>query len=121
MPILRAVLMTRQAISPRLAIRIFLNMARASERNVVVLLPRILELLVTKERERPRNADTRGMRHDDFVDIATLGCDERIEEAVFVGLGVGRDLFRIVDIRTVNDLHRTLRTHQDRKSTRLNS
>ena len=30
MPILRAVLMTRQAISPRLAIRIFLNMA-ASE------------------------------------------------------------------------------------------
>ena len=28
MPILRAVLMTRQAISPRLAIRIFLNMRR---------------------------------------------------------------------------------------------
>jgi hypothetical protein len=49
MPIFFAVLMTRQAISPRLAIRIFLNMIvglAGSERDVAVLAPRVLELLV---------------------------------------------------------------------------
>src|SRR3954447_12488669 len=75
MPILRAVLMTRHAISPRLAMRIFLNMAKApppcglarrialnvaalrpSQRNVVVLLPRIFQILGFEQRERAADA-----------------------------------------------------------------
>src|SRR6056297_2991184 len=44
MPILRAVLITRQAISPRLAIRIFLNIWRSFFR----------DLKTTKRRARPR-------------------------------------------------------------------
>ena len=73
-----------------------------------MLLPRNLEFLVAKKRERPRDAGPRGMRRDDFVDIAAFGRDERIEEAVFVSLGVGRDLFRILDIGPVDDLDRAL-------------
>ena len=56
------------AVGPRLASR--------SQRNVVVLLPGILEVLVAQHPERPRHAAAGRMRHDHLVDIAALGGDE---------------------------------------------
>src|SRR6478752_5048614 len=58
MPIILAVLMTRQAISPRLAIRIFSNMflSPRSQRDVPVLAPRVFEFLVAQHHQRAADA-----------------------------------------------------------------
>ena len=58
-----------------------LNSGRASgsaalQRNVVVLLPGILQVLVAQHPERARHAAAGRMRHDHLVDIAALGGDE---------------------------------------------
>ena len=50
---------------------------RLSQRNVVVLLPGVLELLVAQHRQHPRQALAGRVRHDHLVDIAALGGDER--------------------------------------------
>src|SRR3954463_44257 len=112
MPMRRAVLMTRQAISPRLAIRIFENMVAApSEREVVVLLPGILELLVLQHGESPGDATPGPMGHDDVVDIAAAAGDERGRELLAVFLGALLDLLRIADVGAEDDLHGALRPH----------
>src|SRR5678816_2006560 len=81
MPNRFAVLMTRQAISPRLAIRIFLSIrCGRSERNVAVLAPRIVDLLRGEHRQRPADALPRLVRLDHVVDVATRAGDERIGE-----------------------------------------
>src|SRR5690606_16758785 len=115
MPILRAVLMTRQAISPRFAIRIFLNMyvflVRRSERDVAVLAPRILELLVLEHRQRAAHTLARLVRHDHVVDEAARARHERVGEALLVhGFALG-DLLGVVLFLAEDDLHRTLRAH----------
>ena len=55
-----------------------------SQRNVVVLLPGVLDGLVAQHVERAADAPARGARQDHLVDIAALGGDERIGEAVLV-------------------------------------
>src|SRR5579863_10312566 len=73
MPMRRAVRITRQAISPRLAMRIFLNMravvdpSSALKRDVGVLLPGIAQLLLAQHGERAADAPARAVRHDDVV------------------------------------------------------
>src|SRR4051812_3288765 len=104
MPMRRAVLMTRQAISPRLAIRIFVNMAAPSEREVVVLLPGILELLVLQHGESPGDAAPGSMGHDHVVDIAAVAGDKRRRELLAVLLGTLLDLFRIADVGAKDNL-----------------
>src|SRR5262245_8086058 len=108
MPMRRAVRITRQAISPRFAIRIFLNM---SERDIRVLAPRVRELLVLQHRERPADPPTRLARHDNVVDVAAVSGDERVGELLSVLLGALGDLLWIAEVLAENDLHRALRPH----------
>src|SRR5262249_45149856 len=116
MPRRRALRMIREAISPRLAIKIFLNVplrraGMASERNVVVLLPRVLERFRAQHRESPADASASGMRHDHVVDESAMTGDERIGELVAVLLGAGLDLGLIPDVAAEYDLDRALRPH----------
>src|ERR1700712_4350078 len=110
MPILRALLMTRQAISPRLAIRIFLNMflsfdAKRSEGNVAVLAPRVLDLLVAQHRERAADALARLVRLDHVVDVAARAGHERVGEAGLVFGLAGGKLGRVVLVLAEDDFH----------------
>src|SRR5574337_986049 len=118
MPILRAVLMTRQAISPRLAIRILVNMSwrpRRSKRNVVVLAPRVIQFLLPQHGQRAGDALAGGVGHDHVVDEAASTGHERVGELFLVlGFALGQ-LFRIALFLAEDDFHRALR-----KSTRLN-
>src|SRR3546814_866420 len=103
MPMRRAVLMIRQAISPRLAIRIFLNMPQSlpaprSERNVVVLLPRVLELLVAQHGEGPADAAAGVARLDDVVEIAARCRHEGVGELLPVLLGARLDLRGVAQV-----------------------
>ncbi len=96
-------------------------MALLSQRNIIVLLPRILELLVAQHGQRPRDALARRMRHDHLVDIAALGGDEGRQKALLIfGRTLG-DLGRIVDIGAEDDLDRALGAHhlQSAPSARL--
>jgi len=45
-----------------------------------------------------RRAAAGGVRHDDIVDVAALGGDERREETVLVFLGAGGDLAGITNV-----------------------
>src|SRR5258708_1083819 len=109
----RAVRITRQAISPRLAIRIFLNIVsslsptppqrarrtdrppptpaawappspalreRGLERDVVVLLPRVLELFAAQHMEGAAEAPAGRPRLDHIVDEAAARRDEGVGE-----------------------------------------
>src|SRR5262249_37942972 len=71
-PMRRAVRITRQAISPRLAIRILRNIGgrwtASSQRDVIVLLPRVGELLVAQHVEGATEAAPRRRRLDHIVD-----------------------------------------------------
>src|SRR5690606_16570653 len=104
MPMRRAVRITRQAISPRLAIRIFLNMPPPgrSERNVPVLAPRVVELLVLQHRQRAAHALARLVRHDDVVDETARAGHERVGEARLV-LGLARGDLRGVVLLAAED------------------
>src|ERR1700689_1784089 len=109
--------MIRTAISPRLAIRIRLNInlpwlpgfyteSRARELtarssrcrrpfskwNVAVLAGRILFALVGERLQRADQLGTRIMRHDHFIYIAQLGGLERIRESLAIVLGQTRAL-----------------------------
>src|ERR1044071_9175485 len=66
----------------------------ASERNVIVLLPRILELLVAKLAQPHRHPLPGRMRHDHLVDEAHARGHERVGEALFIFAGVLGDLRR---------------------------
>src|SRR6266446_6589878 len=147
MPVLRAVLMTRQAISPRLAISILLNMispsfgwsseagpssshphgagsagpsggapwgqersdwGAPSQRNVPVLAPRVLDLLVAQHHERATDALARFVRLDHVVDEASRSGHERVGKALLVFSLARRELHRIVLVLAKDDLHRAL-------------
>src|SRR4030095_9514886 len=72
MPSFFAVLMTRQAISPRFALRIFLNLCvcPASERHVPVLAPRVLEFFLAQHHQAAADSLAGLARQDHVVDIA---------------------------------------------------
>ena len=63
----------------------------ASERDVAVLLPRVLDLLVGQPAQRLGDAAAGAVRHDHVVDEAALGGDERVGEALAIFLGAGLD------------------------------
>src|SRR4029078_3225870 len=101
MPIRCALFMTRQAISPRLAIRIFLN---TLQRDVAVLAPGVLDLLVAQHRERPADPPAGLVGHDHVVEKAAVPGDKRIRELLAV-LGLARrELRRIVLFLAEDDL-----------------
>src|SRR5262245_60578054 len=122
MPIPRAALMSRQAISPRLAIRIFLNMAASgrvddvssspdrelSERNIAVLAPGVLQLLVPEHGERPADAFAGLVGHDHIVDEPAVAGDERVGKLLLVFFLPGGDPRRVSLLVTKDDLHGAL-------------
>src|SRR5579863_5293957 len=108
MPMRLAVRITRQAISPRLAIRSFLNMApgEASQRDVIVLLPRVGELLVAQHRQCPAEAAAGRRGLDHIVDKAAPGGDKRVGEFLAVFLGARVDLGLVLEVGAEDDLDR---------------
>ena len=62
---------------------------RGSQRDVPVLAPRVLHLLVAQHREAPADPLARLVRHDHVVDVAAAAGDERIGELLAV-LGLAR-------------------------------
>src|SRR5580698_9514765 len=58
-----------------LAMKIGNKRIKPLQRNIVVLLPGIIELLVAQHRQHAREALAGGVGHDDFVDIAAFGGD----------------------------------------------
>src|SRR5215469_3814424 len=163
MPMRRAVRITRQAISPRLAMRILENIrwplsrlrervapgaarrrvrvrgasyphppiaarwappspalrergfsvvpSRSSQRDVIVLLPRVGELLVAQHVERAAEAAARRARLDHVVDKAAAGSNKGISELLAVFLRAGIDLRGVAEIGAEDDLDRALRPH----------
>ena len=51
------------------------------------------------------------VRLDHFVDVATLGGDERIGEALLILVDARFDLLRVTKLGAVDDLGRPLGTH----------
>src|SRR5512145_879653 len=78
----------------------------SSQRNVVVLLPRILELLVPEHRERAADALARRVRQDHVVDEAAGAGDEWVGEFLAVFLGAVGDLLLVADVGAEDDLDR---------------
>src|SRR5688572_30322344 len=133
--------MTRKAISPRFAIRTFLNkfcpcgyhgctaeVAKhqespavrasaldASERNVSVLFRGILVALGLQRLERINESRPRVARIDDVVEISSTGRDVRVRELLPVLLDLSFSCRRFVrtlrDFLPEEDFHRTLWSH----------
>src|SRR5262249_17303507 len=83
----------------------------SSKRNIVVLLPGVLDLLVAQHVERAADAAPRAVRQDHLVDVAALGGDERVGKPVLILLDAPRDLVRIAKLRPIQDLDGTLGPH----------
>src|SRR5688500_11706746 len=69
------------------------------ERDVVVLLPGILELLVAQHGERAREPPARVARHDHVVDEAAASGDEGGGEFLAIFLGARLDLLGVPQLR----------------------
>src|SRR6202008_667131 len=82
-----------------------------SQRNVVVLFPGILELLVPEHGERAADALAGRVRQDHVVDEAARARDERVGELLPVLLGAVGDLLLVADIGAENDPDGALRAH----------
>src|SRR5260221_13608856 len=105
--------MMRQALSPRLATRIFLNIGAFDrlEGDVAVLAPRVFEMLVAQHGQAAADPPARFVRHDDVVDEAALPRDERIGKFFPVFAFTRGDLGGIVFFFAEYDLHPPLRPH----------
>src|SRR6056297_1775336 len=75
-----------------------------SQRDVVVLLPGQILLLVAQRRKGSADPHPRAARLDHLVDEPALGGNEGVGKAVFVALGMRRDLLGVVQIRAIDDL-----------------
>ena len=60
---------------------------------------------------RPRDPPPCRVRHDDVVDVAAFGGDERRQEPVLVFFRARGDLFGVADVAAEDDLHRALGAH----------
>src|SRR5689334_16454168 len=104
---------TRSAISPRLAMRTFFS--TGLERDVAVLLRRILVALPLQRLQRVNQSRTCVRRIDDVVHVAARGGDVRVRKLLRVLVdalfGCGRRIFRLGDLLLEEDLHRALRAH----------
>src|SRR5258706_15135011 len=141
MPMARAVRITRQAISPRLAMSIlpkgglpaiagaaslsatllllfFLVMrgierapSAHSKRDIIVLFPWVIDLLVAQHGKAAADPAPRGMGHDDIVDEAAGTSDKGCGELCVVFLGSLGNFFRVADIGAGDNLHCALGSH----------
>src|SRR5271170_311683 len=118
--------MTRQAISPRLAIRILRNIrselwheiaispkypAIFSQRDVVVLFGWAVQLLAAQHRERPAQAAPGVARLDHVVDKAAARRDKRIGEFLAIFFRARLDRRGIAEIGAKDDLDRAFGPH----------
>src|SRR5580704_10845177 len=91
--------------------------AEDSQRNVAMLFTWISVALVFQGAERGDNAETSFRRLDDGIDVALLGSDERVGEAVakfgdfFLAKTIPIGLGDFVQFALVDDVHGALRTH----------
>src|ERR1700737_268784 len=108
-PMRRAVLMTRHAISPRLATKIFLNIAL--KRDVSVFAPWIGELLVAQHRERSADAAASPVRKNHIVDVAASAGNEDVGELRLVLCFAGGQPDPVVLLFAKDDLDGTLGAH----------
>ena len=74
-----------------------------------MLLPGVLDRLVAQHVERAADAPAGVARQDHLVDVAALGGDERVGEAVLVLLDARGDLGRVAQLGAIEDLDRALR------------
>src|SRR5918993_3329184 len=88
-----------------------LHGGRVLKRDVPVLPPRVLDLLRRQPPQRVRHPAAGAVGHDDVVDEAAAGGDERVGEALAVFLGAGLDRGGVADVGAEDDLDRTLGTH----------
>src|SRR5204862_2937540 len=79
------------------------------ERNIVMLFPRVLELLVAQLAQAHRHPPPRRMRHDYLVDEAHARGHERVGEALFIFGGALGDL--VFGLAAKDDLDRAFRAH----------
>src|SRR5690606_16237767 len=75
-----------------------------SQRNVVVLLPRIGEFLLAQHRERAADAAAGAARPDYVIDVASARSHERVREQAGILLGARLDLLAVADILAEDDL-----------------
>src|SRR5437764_15095600 len=83
----------------------------SSQRDVVVLLPRVCELLVAQHGERAAEAPAGVGRLDHIVDEAAAGGDERVGEFLPVFLRARLDRGGVGEVGAEDDFDRTLRPH----------
>src|SRR5262250_3109251 len=115
MPSSRQARMTRTAISPRFATSTRRKSAGGSERDVAMLLRRVLVALVLQHLERADEPRTGVLRLDDLVDVAQLRRLVRVRErAAILGdePGPGRVLVRgPLDLVPEDDVDRAVGAH----------
>src|SRR6476619_6773470 len=87
------------------------NDAGCSQRDVVVLLPGVLEPLVAQHLECAGDALARAVRHDHLVDIATFSSNERIGEARLILVDALPDFALVAKLGAVQNLDRALGSH----------
>src|SRR5579875_1165363 len=110
---------TRRAISPRLAIRMRLNMAarvlQASQWNIAVLARRVVLALVFQRAQRSNQSRAGIARTQYFVHVAQLGGLERIGEGTPVFLGqagaLGDFIGSLLELVAKYDVDRPLGSH----------
>jgi len=76
-----------------------------------VLLPGVFDVLVAQHLQRAADPRASALRHDDLVDIAPLGGNERICEARLILINTLFNCLWIAQLRAVEDLHRALGAH----------
>src|SRR5919206_3239383 len=86
-------------------------MTASSQRDVVVLFPRVFEPLAAQHVEGPAQASPRRAGRDDVVDKAAARRDKRVREFLAVFLGARLDRGGVGEIGAKNDLDRALRGH----------
>ena len=112
MPILRAVSMTRQAISPRLAIRILVNMARfILLRGMLPCLRHGFSSSCPQHRQAAADALAGLVRLDHVVDEAARAGDEGLAKRALYSASAAASLARVTLVLAEDDLHRALGAH----------
>src|SRR5690349_6431667 len=84
---------------------------RRLKRNIVMLLPRVLERLVAQRRKRPGDPLAGRMRHVHLVEKPPFGGNTGIGETLLVIADAPRNPLGILELRSVQDLDRALGAH----------
>ena len=90
---------------------IFIRKNNRLERDVIVFLPRVIELLCAQHVERPGHPAAGRVRHDHIIEETTFRRDEGICEAVLVVLDSVCDLLLVAQFGAVDDFGCPLLAH----------